>query len=45
MAPQFGRPDGILADTHQTHPEMVEGGNALVSPTYQEPEEFLLTFR
>jgi transcriptional regulator with XRE-family HTH domain len=35
----------ILEGTYRTHPEVVEGGDAHVSPTYREPEEFLLTAR
>jgi hypothetical protein len=36
-------PDGVLTRARQTHPEVVEAGNAIASRTYQEPEEFLLT--
>jgi transcriptional regulator with XRE-family HTH domain len=34
--------EGILAGARHTHPDVSEAGTAATSPTYREPEEFLL---
>ena len=35
-------PEQIVADACHTHPEILECGDARSSPTYRQPEEFLL---
>ena len=36
-------PEPILAGARQTHPEVAEAGTTTTSPSYREPEDFLLT--
>jgi transcriptional regulator with XRE-family HTH domain len=35
-------PEEIVVDARRTHPEVVRGSDATASPTYREPEDFLL---
>jgi transcriptional regulator with XRE-family HTH domain len=35
-------PEEIVADARRTHPEVAHGSDATASPTYREPEDFLL---
>jgi hypothetical protein len=35
-------PEGFVADARYTHPEVVRGNDATASPTYREPQDFLL---
>jgi transcriptional regulator with XRE-family HTH domain len=35
-------PAEVVADARRTHPHLTHGGSATASPTYQEPQDFLL---